>query len=178
MFFDKALRRLAAALPGAKLIAVLRDPTERAYSHYRHARRGMGRHQAREERSFEEAVRDDMERAQQGPILGRVDSDHYLTDRYYAYVRRGIYHTQVERLFDQYGDNVLVLQSSNLFDETQETMQVVFDFLGLSTHVIDTSHVYNKGDGEREIPMEKELRNFFRPYNRKLYNLLGRNWSW
>ena len=172
MFFDRALPRLAAMLPDAKLIAVLRDPVERTHSHYRHTRRGMGRHQATEQRSFEDAVRDDIRRARDGLVLGRVDSDHYLADRYYAYVRRGIYRPQVERLLDRYGDDVLILRSCDLFDETQSTMQSVFGFLGLKSHTTDTGRVYNEGGYSHEIPMEDELRDFFRPYNRKLYSLL------
>lgn len=178
MFFDGALPRLQTTLPDAKLIAVLRDPVERAYSHYRHARRGMGRHRATEERPFGDALRDDMRKAQDGPILGRIDNEHYLTDRYYAYVRRGIYHPQIERLFNRYGDDVLVLRSRRLFDETQDVMDRVFSFLGLPPHTIDTDRVYNRGGYSREIPMADELRAFFRPYNRELYDLLGETWDW
>lgn len=58
----------------------------------------MDRHQATEQLSFEEAIRDDIRRAREGPILGHVNSDHYRSDRYCAYVRRGIYHRPISHV--------------------------------------------------------------------------------
>src|SRR5439155_1062301 len=48
---SEALARIGAVLPEAKLIAMVRDPVERAYSHYWHWRLQFG-----EARSFEECV--------------------------------------------------------------------------------------------------------------------------
>jgi hypothetical protein len=50
----EALDRMAATIPEARLVAILRDPVERAYSHY-----WMEHVRGRDERTFEEAVADD-----------------------------------------------------------------------------------------------------------------------
>ena len=53
----EALDRMASTIPDARLLAVLRDPVDRAYSHYwmEHAR-------ARDPRTFEEAIVDELAR--------------------------------------------------------------------------------------------------------------------
>lgn len=51
MYSDLALRRIREVVPNALLIAMLRDPVERAYSHY-----WMNRAREKETRTFEEAV--------------------------------------------------------------------------------------------------------------------------
>ena len=52
LFHPLAAARAAQLVPDAKLIALLRDPVERAYSHYRHmVRLGF------EDLSFDEAIR-------------------------------------------------------------------------------------------------------------------------
>jgi Sulfotransferase domain len=50
-----AIDRMAATIPGARLVAVIRDPVDRAYSHY-----WMERARRREPRTFEEAVADEL----------------------------------------------------------------------------------------------------------------------
>jgi len=50
----EALDRMAATIPDARLVAILRDPVERAYSHY-----WMEHVRGRDGRTFEEAVADD-----------------------------------------------------------------------------------------------------------------------
>jgi hypothetical protein len=49
-----AVDRMAATIPEARPVAILRDPVDRAYSHY-----WMERIRQREDRSFEDAVADD-----------------------------------------------------------------------------------------------------------------------
>src|SRR5581483_11863989 len=59
IFHPQAARRVARLLPHAKFILVLRDPVDRAYSHYNHEiRKGT------EMLSFEEAIAKEKERLQ------------------------------------------------------------------------------------------------------------------
>jgi hypothetical protein len=65
LFQPDVPRRVAALLPDARLIALLRDPVERAYSHYRHnVALGI------ETLSFEDAIDAEPERTGRGPDDG------------------------------------------------------------------------------------------------------------
>lgn len=77
--------RIAAELPHVKLVAILRDPVQRAYSEYRYGvARGL------EDLSLQEALAAEAERA------GRSYRD-YLAK---SYVQRGMYSQQLERVLE------------------------------------------------------------------------------
>ena len=67
MYLPHALDRIADALPGRRAIAILRDPVDRAYSHYWHnVERG------REHLTFAEAVRAEPERLEGADVQTRL----------------------------------------------------------------------------------------------------------
>ena len=170
IFHRDAFHRIASLLPEAKLIAVLREPVARAYSQYRMFRRWNPGRRGHEPRSFEEAVRADLEVIRNEDTILGGDSDR---DRYRPYVRRSLYAPQVRRYIKVYGENMLVIPSQNLFTNTKNTMREVFNFLGYSPINIQGS-TYNRGDYKsKRIPLEKSLKSFFSPYNSELYDILG-----
>jgi hypothetical protein len=118
LFDQQVPQRMVRIVPEAKLIALLRNPVDRAYSHYQmEVRRG------KETRSFEEATQEEMTSAEgQGNI---VDVSH-------AYLRRGLYAEQLERFsFFANRDQLLVVKSENLFTRRLEVLERVLRFLRL-----------------------------------------------
>ncbi len=84
-FFDESLKRLQKYIDfsSAKFIFILRDPVERAFSHYLVTyRRGL------EPLSFEEAIEKEDERLSKGGFFERM---------HYSYVSRGFYLRQIKR---------------------------------------------------------------------------------
>jgi hypothetical protein len=173
LFDDASLHRMSALVPDATLIAVLRDPVARAFSHYQHVQRGMSKW-GRDHRSFEEAVRADMAVAQSGRLLGRNE----YRDLYHSYVRRGIYAPQVERYRRVYGDNLIVLKSETLFEKTREVLASLFRRLGMDPIDIDDLQAHGSGAYGDDIPMKEELQAFYAPHNRELSELLDRDFTW
>lgn len=92
LYDEETLWRMSVLLPDATVIALLREPVSRAYSHYKHVQRGMGKW-GTDHRSFEEAARADIRCAKDRGILG----ENTYKDIYHSYIRRGIYKPQVER---------------------------------------------------------------------------------
>jgi hypothetical protein len=174
IFHRDAFHRIASLLPEAKLIAVLREPVARAYSQYRMFHRWDPDRRGHEPRSFEEAVRADLEVIRnEDKILGG-DSDR---DRYRPYVRRSLYAPQLERYLKEYGQNLLVLRSQDLFNATQQTTDRVFEFLEVSSAQIQAKR-HNSGGYRIDIPMRGQLESFFESYNYDLYDLIGVNNWW
>src|SRR5215208_4127862 len=118
LFDPQVPERMAQIVPEARLIALLRNPIDRAYSHYQmEVRRG------KEARSFEDATQEEMTSAKgEG---NTVDVPH-------AYLRRGLYAEQLERFtFFANRDRLLVVKSENLFTRRLEVLDRVLTFLGL-----------------------------------------------
>ncbi len=111
-----ALDRMVSTIPEARLIAVLRDPVDRAYSHYwmEHAR-------GREPRSFEQAVHDELA-GRAGP--GRARTADYLA--------RGEYVRQLADVTSRYSRSRLhVVLFDDLRDRPHETYAEVCRFLAI-----------------------------------------------
>ena len=152
---------------------MLRNPVDRAYSHY-HMSVG-GRH---ERLSFEEAVRKEGAR-----LRAKQDrSDPYLSKayRHYSYVARGIYVDQLKayEAFSSRGQ-LLVVKSEDLFEKTQETYDEILRFLELAPWRLQSTGSVNTGSYSREKPPGyEELCEFYAPHNQRLYDYLGRDLGW
>ena len=119
MYDGDALHRLAATLPGVQLIAVLRNPVDRAYSHY-----WFNRARDLEALSFEAAVEQEDER--------RAASPTERERRRVSYVDRGRYLPQLEEVVARCGrDKVLVVLFEDLRDQPGPTYAEVCRFLGV-----------------------------------------------
>jgi len=121
-------------LPQAKLIALLRNPVERALSHHQHEFLGK-----RESLSFAEAIDKEAER-----LAGeeeRLQSDpHYYSFNHhrYSYTRRGLYLEQLRRWVRHFPrSQLLVLQSEWLFRDPAAATVAVHRFLGLRPHRLE-----------------------------------------
>jgi len=123
LYIREAPARIAGLLPDARLIAILRDPVERAYSHYWH-NRAIGR----EELDFEAALDAEAE---------RIDSDDPHARAYWSYVDRGRYLRQLRALGPLFPrESLHVLVFDDLRDAPAQTYRSVCRFLG-----VDDGHV-------------------------------------
>jgi hypothetical protein len=66
-----------------------------------------------------------------------------------------------------------------LFRKTQETYDQVLEFLKLEPWILKSTASRNKGSyNPGPLPLEKELRAHFRPYNQRLNDYLGVDFGW
>jgi hypothetical protein len=163
LYAPAAARRLVSVLPDARLIALLRNPVDRAYSHYQFAVK-----YGRERRSFGAALDGQLDG---GDTAGLQSGGPYLA--------RGRYAEQLARVFSLVSrGQVLVVRSEDLWERPVEGFGELFRFLGLSP----TSINGRPDDTGRYNPMPEALRarlvEYFRPHNERLYALLGRDLGW
>ena len=128
LFFPHAAARLARVVPGARLIALLRDPVERAVSHHRYERQRGG-----ETLSFAEAIAAEAKRTDGDWARALDDPGAWTTAlQRHSYLRRGLYGEQLERWHAHFpADQILVLDSAELFARPEEVLCRVLDFLGV-----------------------------------------------
>ncbi len=169
LYRPAAAPRMAALVPNARLIVLLRDPAKRAPSNYRNAKR-----KGRTDESFAELVaREQAWLAAGSPPDPDPKPRHLL--------RRGMYVEQLEHLFGYYPrEQVLILESEKMYADPQASCDQAFEFLGLPPHPIDSGRVHNKTKSKTEVDDEtrERMAKFFAPYNRRLEQLLGRQFEW
>ncbi|HET9927586.1 MAG TPA: sulfotransferase [Rubrobacter sp.] len=166
LFDPQVPERMARTVPEARLIALLRNPVDRAYSHYQmEVRRG------REVRSFEVATDEEMTSA---------EGEENAVDVRYAYLTRGLYAEQLERFsFFASRDRLLVVKSENLFTRRPQVLESVSTFLGLPSFESTLAPPAGRPPYEPMDPeTRRRLEGYFAPHNERLYNLLGADFGW
>ena len=147
LYLEKAVGRIKHHVPEARLIAVLRNPVERAYSSFLHKVRD-GRETTSD---FAEALALEDGRVREGWAYG------------WHYKRRGFYHEQLSRYYDVFGpDQIRIYLYEDLRQEPRELLRDAYGFLG-----VDDSFVPN-------LSLKHNVSGV--PKNRMVHSLLrGRN---
>lgn len=181
LFHPLAPVRAAEVVPDARLIAVLRNPVDRALSHYHHSvRRGW------EHLSFADALAAESDRLADHAARLATDptfsSSDYLR---FSYAARGFYDEQLARWLACFGrKNLLVLRSEDLFERPVDTMHQLLDFVGLPRWVPARLANHSYGGAPRpvrdEMPaaLRRELEDRFRASSQRLVALVGAQVSW
>jgi hypothetical protein len=168
--------RIYQALPEVRLIALLRNPVERAYSHYQ-----LNRRQGKEPLSFDEAIESEAERLR-GEYERLVRDAPYYSDHHYkfGYLARGVYVDPLTRWRERFpAERLLVLRSEDLYRDPRETLFQVNRFLGLPEWEPGHFKPYNqKPYSEIDPKTRQKLLDYFEPHNRRLYQYLGRDFGW
>lgn len=176
MHHPAAPARIAAALPGVKLIALLRDPVERAFSAYKHeVARGF------EDQPFEKAL--DLEESRlQGEVERLLADPGYrsMAHQHQAYVTRGKYAEQLHRVVDAVGrDRLLVLEAEEFFTDGAAVYRRVLDFLELPQWSPEAFEQHNARPSKPLAPqLQSRLEDELRPHDEALAELLGRMPAW
>jgi hypothetical protein len=123
MYFEEVPARMAQHVPAARLVAILRNPVDRAYSHYWHNRtRGV------EPLAFEDALDSEEERLSGGDPVARSR---------YSYLDRGRYLPQLQRVREHFPGDLLRVE---LFEDLQRDRTAVvrslYRFLGLEEGIV------------------------------------------
>lgn len=158
---------LARYFPDVKLIVILRDPVERAVSHYHHrVRSGF------EPRSFSEAIESqlhELDNLSEAGILQKIRNI-----RANDYVAQGLYYyflNQWMQVFPR--EQFLVLENDELNGRPTETMDKVFEFLKLPPCQLEANSRYNVGSyQEQQDPQVLgRLSEFYQEHHSKLERL-------
>jgi hypothetical protein len=176
LFHPLAPERVARMLPDARLIALLRNPVDRAFSHYQHEV-ALGR----EPLSFEAAVDREDERMQ-GELDRMLRDPSYFSLAWwnYTYVARGRYAEQLERWFASFPrEQLLVLFTEELSADTARTYRRVLGFLGVGARDLESyPRIFDRDYPGMHSVTRARLGKEFEGPNRRLASLLGRDLPW
>lgn len=176
LFYPHAPVRVRAMLPDVKLIVLLRNPVDRAYSHYHHqVTRG------REPLSFEAALEAEPTRLA-GETEKILADDQYISfnHAHFSYQARGIYVDQLmawAKVFPP--EQMLILNAEAFFRAPAAVFTQVTTFLGLPAYAFPGAQKRNRGSyGPMAPATRQQLATFFAPHNQRLYDYLGRSFDW
>ncbi len=176
MFHPLAPERIHRDLPGVRLLVMVRDPVERAYSAHAH-QVGFGF----ETESFERALElEDARLEGEAEHLAADPAYHSFSHDHYTYRARGHYADQLEKLERIFGrDRIHVVDSGEFFDSPGPVYDQVLDFLGLP-HL--GSPAFTPQNARPRSPMPGTVRaaldEHFRPHDERLTAWLGHEPSW
>ena len=169
-------RRVAADFPQIKLIALLRNPVERAISHYYHAiKEGL------ETLPLEQALAQEPTRLA-GEAQKLEDNPHYHSYAYqhHSYLTRGYYLQQLQRWWAYFPKpQLLILHSNDLYHQPQTTLNRILDFLNLPQLTLTEFPSLNSGNYSHvSQSIQQQLQERFRPHNQRLFAALNQDWGW
>ena len=148
MYWWNCPKRIWEYNPEMRIIVLLRNPIDRAFSHW-----NMERARGNEHLSFLEAIYQEWERCREAlPLQHRI----------YSYIDRGMYAEQIRRLWKFFpADHVLAIKSDDLWLNPAEELDNICKFLGVSQHDASAFKSSNVGGytermdlGSREYLME------------------------
>lgn len=163
------LRNINAA---AKLIALSRNPVDRAISHYSNQNRyGF------DDRSLDEAMNEEFD-----ILEGGRDPDglaYWQTQRGYLWL--GHYADELEKWLAVFPEEQLALLiTEEMQADPETTVDRVYSFLGLPPHRQASFRKYHRGayDDQDQKQVRERLRAYFRRHNEHFYELIGRRLDW
>lgn len=169
--------RVRAAFPDVKTVLLLRDPVERAWSHYQERRQN-----GVEPLGFAEALAAEPARLHgELEAMAKDPAYHSTAHDWYAYRARGIYLPQVRNWLRSFpAEQLLVLRSEDMYADPQDVVDQVTDFLGVDRHPLPTTQTFNASHQKSSVPepVRSELAAFYAPHNAALEEFLGRPLHW
>ncbi len=176
LFHPAAPRRVRAALPEARFIVLLRDPVDRAHSHYNHeVSRGH------EDLGFEAALASEPRRLDgEAERLGADPAAVSWAHVHFSYFARGCYAEQLERWFACYErERFLILFSDDFFADPASTTVRVQEFLDLDARPPrDVAPVNARSYAGLDDSVRAQLASRYEEPDRRLAELLGRDLPW
>tara|TARA_B100001741_G_scaffold309775_1_gene308011 strand:- start:20983 stop:21864 length:882 start_codon:yes stop_codon:yes gene_type:complete len=151
-FFDKeAPKRIFESLGGkVKFVVILRNPVDRAYSHYLHSKRDD-----HEDLEFKEAIQHESSRLKQ-----YEESGDYLSYLRQSYVSQGLYYDMLARYLEYFSlDNFLFIQFEEEFiKHREETIIKILNFLEIKNFNLKTDIKSNPASKEKSKTLKRIMK--------------------
>ena len=189
-YFPLGLKRIKQHFPEAKLILIVRDPIDRAFSAYQHG----CRHSKDSKYTFGEWVdieleilnklkniEDIYEIFENTKWRGYQENSWDINERYSAgmYISRGIYSNYINEIKSLSLDyHVTSLEELSMNPET--TLNEIYGFLNIKYSKNIQLKIHNSGGYEKVIDIStmNKLKEFYAPFNEKLFNIVGKKFNW
>ena len=193
LFFSSVLpQRILCVCPWIKLVVILRNPIDRAFSNHAYVKKMTGM-----KMSFDRWIEEDFRALRKSGFIpkdGESLSEEQEDEAWTRYLRlaaegpigRSLYEIQLRHWFQAMRDigrspesQIYIVRSEDLKKDVNAEYRKLLEFLGLPDHPLASSD--EKVVSDYETPMSNKTRamleGFFAPYNQRLYDMLGGDWN-
>ena len=172
-----APKRIHNLNPNVKLILLLRNPVDRAFSHYKRKWKNGS-----EKLSFEEVIDQEQSRIE-GEQEKMEKNEKYYSHTYHrlSYITTGLYVIRLKRWLKYFSmKQILILQNEEFLLEPQKVYDKTLEFLDLPKWKLPTYEKFSKQRLSMDMnPKTREkLLEYCRPFNEELYSLIGKKFDW
>jgi len=164
----EAIDRIFQCLPSVKIIAIFRNPVDRAYSNY-----NLGVRMNTEKSTFEETIDEEIEFLENNPFRDSID-------RKRSYVTKGIYEKQIKSWFDVFPrEQIHILSTEEMEQKPQETLLKIFKFLEIPEYIIKNPQKQKSAKYEKMNGKTRErLLDYYQPFNEKFFKIINQRFDW
>ena len=180
LYYKHIPQRIKQDLGQIKMIAILRNPAERAYSSWQmyHSYSSNPHKHLREradQRRFSEA------------IAQELNPDSNTVKYPYNYIDRGKYVEQLKNYYQYFNrENILVIQFEQMKTDLELVLRKVCGFLEIDCFSSNTLRqlkeekyaVAQYQTIDQDLAVMEKLVDYFQPFNERLYQLLNCNYNW
>ena len=166
-------KRILKNLPKIKLIVLLRNPVDRAYSNYH-----LGVRSGTENLSFEDAIKLEIKRLEEINEESKSSIEKYAIRR--SYLAKGFYADQLKIWLEIFNLNqLLIISTEDLKSNPQKVINKIYNFL----EIPDNHKLIPEKQKKAVYPeMKKETRefliDFYKKNNTELFSLIGQKFDW
>ena len=169
-----AAKRIQKLLPNIKLITILRNPIDRAYSEYQDLVSSESNSP-----SFETFIENEINTRRKDSSL-ITEENFEIFNQKNSYLLKGIYVDQLKiwaGLFPK--EQIFTLSTENLNSEPITALESVFQYLNLPDYKIKNTRRQKQ---KKYVPMNSQTRKilieFFKPHNERLFKFIGKKFDW
>ena len=169
-----AAKRIQKLLPNIKLITILRNPIDRAYSEYQDVVSSESNSP-----SFETFIENEINTRRKDSSL-ITEENFEIFNQKNSYLLKGIYVDQLKiwaGLFPK--EQIFTLSTENLNSEPITALESVFQYLNLPDYKIKN---IQRQKQKKYVPMNSQTRKilieFFKPHNERLFKFIGKKFDW
>ena len=160
--------------PNMKIIVILRNPVDRAYSQYR-----LNLREKAEKRSFEDAMEENMNE------LNKESHERYeIKPKFSAeennYLKKGLYAQQLRHWLNIFPMESMLILSMEEFESNQQAIyNKIFEFLNISQFEVKNTEKMEKGNyPQMKSETRSLLLDYFRSHNNELFKLINKKFEW
>jgi len=157
MYWNQSIERIHSYNPNMRLIVILRNPIERAFSHW-----NMERHRQRESRTFWDAIKEEKK---------EIQSSVHKQHRTFSYLERGLYFKQIKNIYNYFKeDQLLIIRNEELRNDLNKVLQDISNFLSIKLFdKVETKNIHSRPYTSKLNEREGQLLTSF--YNKDIKSL-------